>query len=97
MRRMFARLGEISRNTAVPVLVAYLALIEIDAARVRDIVEENGLLFLDVSSSFKDRNIEDYMILIGDAHPNERAHKIFADRIYGALTEERLLPPHEGR
>ena len=60
--------------------------------QVREIVTENGFPFVDTSSSFVDTEVKDFSIFHPlDSHPNWKANRIFADKLYDFLVGEQLL------
>jgi hypothetical protein len=89
MKRIFSKIGTISKEKNIPVVVAYLSN-ENPAPRtqlVKRIVTEKGLHFIDATTSFHGTNISDYRIYAIDSHPNGKANKIFAETIYNYLKD----------
>jgi len=87
MKRIFSKIGTISKEKNIPVVVAYLSK-ENPVPRtqlVKRLVTEKGLHFIDVTTSFHGANVSDYRIYAIDFHPNGKANKIFADTIYNYL------------
>jgi len=54
---------------------------------------KNSFIFFDTSEYFpEDMNTGDYILYRGDNHTNDRANRVFADALYGFLTEKKLVP-----
>ncbi len=96
----FSRIGDFSTDNGIPVVVAYLwhsprdrPILEKMVADGQPIIREmatgNGLHFVD--ASFEPERRSDVRIYALDNHPNARAHRVFADRIYDHLIATRLL------
>jgi hypothetical protein len=96
MKEMFARMQALSKEVNVPIVIAFLANRQIGTEKiglVGKLAEENGLLFVDVSSSFAGTKVKDYSIHHPiDSHPNGKANRIFADQIHSFLIGEELVP-----
>jgi lysophospholipase L1-like esterase len=58
-----------------------LAYDPIRVAHIKELAEKNGLLFLDVSEFFQDKNLFKYIVNELDPHPNGKANQIFAERL----------------
>lgn len=90
-----AKLGEISRETGIPVVVAR---IEYDTRppgpaeiKVERQVKEEGMRYVDTRQAFSNEEPGQFWAGRGDRHPNPRAHAIFADVIEAYLKAEGLL------
>ena len=55
---------------------------------VAEVSENNGAVVLDLFPAVKGCHPPDLWIGLTDSHPNELAHRIFADEIYGFFKEE---------
>jgi hypothetical protein len=88
MKRIFSKIGTISKEKNIPVVVAYLSYRQTPRTQlVKRIVTEKGFHFIDVTTSFHGTNVSDYRIYAIDSHPNGKANKIFADTIYNYLKD----------
>ncbi|MBP0018497.1 MAG: SGNH/GDSL hydrolase family protein [Cyanobacteria bacterium SBLK] len=88
MSRLFLKMRDYSQEYDIPIVVVYLSHIynEIYVKNLRELVESNSLNFIDASLTFKDiPNLNQYLIYLTDSHPNNKANRIFADRIYKYL------------
>jgi hypothetical protein len=90
---MLSRIGAFSVEHGVPVLIVHLAVRPANYARLQKAADDNGIYFLDVSYLFGDKKLMKHIIYPIEAHPNAKAHKMYADRINDYLTEMKLLPP----
>ncbi len=72
-------------------LVFYMDLVydPIRVAQIRLLAEKNDLLFLDVSESFQDKNLFEYIVNELDPHPNGKANQIFADKLSSYILANR--------
>ena len=96
MKEMFSKISAIGKERNIPVLVVFLSHIPestLKVAEVENIVKSEGLSFLNVTTSFDYKKFAEYKFNIFDGHPNDKANKIFADRIYDYLIENNLLQP----
>jgi lysophospholipase L1-like esterase len=89
-------MGDIHRRTGIPICVAFLnyysaGLREVIAA-VRAAAARNDLAFVDVSAAFPPQQLRSYFIYRDDGHPNEEAHRAFADVLLGYLLGAGLIP-----
>lgn len=95
------KLGELSRETGIPVVVVRLAFDPTPStARERVLerrVRENGMFYLDTRSAFRGMDPRQFWILELDPHPNREAHAIFADVLEDFLRRHELVGPREGR
>ena len=92
LTRVFSELSDLGRTEDIPIVVVYLANHRSNYRPIQDLASANGIEhFLDVSAAFRDTNLNDYRILPIDNHPNARAHRVFADRIYEYLVRHDLL------
>ena len=92
---VITKLGEISRETGIPVVVVRL---EIDpegpSSAERAIerrVEAEGLFYVDTRHAFRAKKPRDFWIYELDPHPNCEAHAIFADVLEDFLRTHDLL------
>lgn len=90
MEKMFAKMHEFSKKHNIPIVVIYLSIREKDSKPIESLIKRNKFFSFDAASSI--RGSSDYRIYPIDDHPNAEAHKIFADRIYNFLIENKLLP-----
>ena len=91
-RNYFSKMGIFSKENNIPIVVVFLARRPFKHSKLTEkLTIDSGLYFLDVSSSFKGKNLKDYKIYAIDNHPNGKANKIFAERIYDYLDEMSLL------
>jgi hypothetical protein len=92
---VISKLGEIRRETGIPVVIMRLSLNPIERFPVEIDVEQRarseGLLYLDTRSAFRGMNPTDFWIHEFDPHPNAQAHAIFADVLDDLLRTHRLL------
>ena len=85
MQEMLARMGELSRQRNLPILVAYLSYrtdFDVRPELVQRLVVDNGLDFFDVSQAFDGKNRKQFRIYLTDSHLNVDAHRIFAESLY---------------
>jgi hypothetical protein len=82
-QQVVAKLGEISRELHLPVVVVRL---EYDPGpptalehRLEARVLREGMLYLDTRSAFRGERPQDFWIHELGPHPNRRAHALFAD------------------
>jgi lysophospholipase L1-like esterase len=91
------RLGEISRRTGIPLLIAFLAYNSHGYGEVigalREITAREGLLFFDTSTVFPPDSSTRYWIYPADGHPNRAAHRVFADTLFEHLLGSHLVHP----
>lgn len=92
MAERFAQIAGLGRREDLPVLVAYLSNRVRDPSLVKRLVETEGMGFVDVSRRFQGKPLADYVIYRADGHPNEAAHRIFAEGILDHLVESSMLP-----
>ncbi len=74
----------------MPVLLAYLDNREHPAAdieKIRAIGTRHGFFFVDTTTEFIGKNIDDYSIHLLDSHPNAEANLMFARTIYTAIQQ----------
>jgi hypothetical protein len=92
---VLTRLGEVSLETGVPVVLVRLAYDDVTATRVEREVEARArvakLHYLDTRSAFRGTNQREFWVGRRDRHPNSRAHAIFADPIADFLYDEGLI------
>jgi len=92
---VIGKLGEISRETEIPIVVTRLELEPRPPAPVERRLERsvgaNGMYYVDTREAFAGSDPRDYWIYELDPHPNARAHTIFADLIEDFLQREGLL------
>ena len=91
----FRQLGEITKEHKLPVVIAYLITYDQGEER-RDIVarlaREQGLWFVDSTPYFRGKEVRKYLFIPElDEHPNEKAHKIYADMLYDFFRKEHML------
>jgi hypothetical protein len=92
LARVFSELAELGRTEDIPIVMVYLSNQPANYKPVQEIALANGIEhFVDTSASFRGTELEDYRILPIDNHPNARAHRIFAERIYEYLVRHDLL------
>ena len=97
MSKQFRRLAEIQSHQELPVIVAYLSHRtgvgrSRAASELAELLGRAGLRFVDTTPAFAGTDVREHMIYAIDWHPNMKAHRIFADRIYAYLRAEVLLP-----
>jgi hypothetical protein len=89
------RLGEITAETGIPIVVVRLAFhgpkqhpidLEIEAQ-----IQKHRMHFLSTRDAFEGLTIKDLWIYRVDPHPNAIAHEIFADVIASFLRSNHLL------
>jgi hypothetical protein len=94
-RSVIERLGEMSTETGIPIVLALLYLNashELPAAgRVVEEARARGLYFVNTAPAFEGRRPQDLWIYPMDPHPNREAHEIFARVIGRFLRENDLL------
>jgi hypothetical protein len=91
MEEMFAQLGELSREHDLPILVVYLTYRtdrDVRPELIRRLAEDNGLGFHDVSGAFEGTDPKKFRIFLTDGHPDEVAHRTFADELYEDLRDK---------
>jgi len=90
LEKYFGEIGDLSRETRVPVVVTYLSLEPRDFRPIQRLAEENRLFFADASYPFRGKDLSEYIIYKIDPHPSAKGHQLFADAIYDSLvsTEE---------
>ena len=59
---------------------------------VENLSKDNGGLVLNLFPFLKGSNPPELWVGITDSHPNEKAHQIYADRIYEFLKKENIVP-----
>ena len=91
LRHYLERLGNLSREASVPVVVVLLDIAVVRSRFLEKALRENQLYFLNSTLAFKGRPYGDYIINPLDSHPNGAANKIFAGEIYAYLRETNLL------
>ncbi len=92
LEKVFDELAALGEAEDIPVVLLYLSNQEENYKPIEELALANGIEhFLDVSSAFRGTNLSDYRILPIDNHPNTKAHRIFADRIYEYLVQKDLL------
>ena len=92
MNKIFSKMHDTSQENNIPIVVIYLSYWQRESKPIEELVTANGLLFVDVSSSFVAAKVSDYAIYHPiDSHPNGKANRIFADKIYNFLIERKLL------
>jgi hypothetical protein len=99
MDEIFARLSRVARETGVPVVVAAIE----HTTRRLDLLAElaasagaHGLPFIDAVEPFARAGRPYACAHPLDCHPNAWAHKVFADTIYDALIDRRLVETARG-
>jgi len=84
----------ISENSHVPICIVVLDYeywrYDLLSEGISTLVEKNDLCYSNTLPYFKDTNAEDMAIFKIDYHPNEKAHKIFAESILEGLKEQFL-------
>jgi hypothetical protein len=89
------RLAEISRVTAIPVVIARLDFMNFAEAevdwRLRREAERLGLHYVDTRDAFRDTDPRSLWISELDPHPDARAHALFARVIEAYLREQALI------
>ena len=91
---MFSDFARFGKEHSIPVVVAYLANGPVDPRfreRVGEIAAETDLSFVDASIPLEGVDPSDYRLFDIDSHPNDRANRVFADRIYDQLKALGLL------
>jgi lysophospholipase L1-like esterase len=105
LRAAFGAIAETARVARVPVIVAYLANRPSDKSTVRQLALENDLEWVNAGRAITSTGMDlrDYSTYYPmDTHPNEAAHRAFAEAIYefiaarNAPTETRGFPTGEG-
>lgn len=96
MEDVFSRIRRIAEDNSLQVVVAYIDVLPTDDDAVRRIVEADGMRFVNATTPFEGTNPRDFRIYRGDSHPNAKANRIFADRIYELLVSEKLLTAKDG-
>ena len=92
LARVFSELASIGDAEDIPMVIVYLWNQPTNYQPIEKLALSNGIEhFLDVSSAFRQTQLDDYRILPIDNHPNAKAHQIFADRIYEYLVRNDLL------
>jgi lysophospholipase L1-like esterase len=62
--------------------------------KIRNMLDSKGISRVDLFDDFRGRDPNRMQVEPGqDAHPNEIAHRIAADRIYATLVERKFIPP----
>lgn len=89
---MFDKLGAVSQQEDIPVVVVFLwhrynQYWRTYSKQLAKMVTSRGIHFIDVSTPFKGKDLAEYVIHPLDPHPNARANRIFAERLYGYLRE----------
>ncbi len=89
IEKNFKRLGEISKDNNVPILVAVTPIFEFKSEApyawqnindwIKTLSEKNHLEFLDLHSGFASLNSSD--VNLDDVHPNQKGHQIIADEL----------------
>ena len=84
---MFSEVSDFSEQNDIPIVVVYLDVFynEKFADRLEEIVLKKDLYFVNASLPFKGQGYDEYIIYPIDSHPNEKAHRIFADVLYDYL------------
>ena len=59
---------------------------------VEELSKNNGAEVLNLFPSVKGQDPSSLWIGITDSHPNEKAHRIYADEIYEFIMKQRLVP-----
>ncbi len=100
MSSMFSLITAIGRENDIPIVVVFLSHRYGEkrfrqAAELREIVRDHGLLFVDTTPAFEATDFDDYTIYAIDKHPNGKANQLFADRVYAYLRERKLLEPRQ--
>jgi len=92
---VISKLGEISRETGIPIVVVRIELDSKEPSPVERALERRvlaeGMFYLDTRSAFRGMNPSDFWIYELDPHPNRYAHAIFADSIENFLRAHDLL------
>jgi hypothetical protein len=92
MSNIFSKMRTISVDNSIPIIVVYLSNRRREFKSVEEVVMANRLLFVDASSSFEGTKVSDYAIYHPiDSHPNGKANRIFAEKIYNFLIERKLI------
>ena len=101
MTQIFSEMSDFSEQNNIPIVVIYLDVFynEKFANRLEEIVLKNDLYFVNASTPFKGQGYDEYIIYPIDSHPNEKAHRIFADVLYDylLLDENRNLLNRESK
>jgi hypothetical protein len=93
--RQFRRLGLISRNVNVPVLVVVLPIFSWEGKsypwldihfRIRELCIDNGLLFLDLFPPLRRYGLKE--LSLTKWHPNKLGHRIIAESIAAFLLDK---------
>ena len=87
MTQVFSEMDDFSEQNDIPIVVVYLDVFynEKFADRLEEIVLKKDLYFVNASLPFKGQGYDEYIIYPIDSHPNEKAHRIFADVLYDYL------------
>ncbi len=93
MQNLFTQIQQMSVRDGVPVVVLNISQVynRRKSRALETIVSAAGLHFKDLTVAFRGAAIRDYRIYKIDAHPNNRAHRIFADETYAYLRAKRLI------
>jgi hypothetical protein len=93
--QVVAKLGEISRERGLPVVVVRLEYDPRSPTTLEHALEarvlEEGMLYLDTRAAFRGARPQDFWIHELDPHPNRRAHARFADVLEEFLKSRGLL------
>ena len=92
MSDIFSKMNAYSKEHNIAVVIVYLSHRYNEYSRkyskeLRKIVKGSGLNYIDVSLPFRKTNFNEYKIHTLDAHPNGKANRIFADKIYARLNK----------
>lgn len=96
LTQVLTEIGDFGREEHIPIVLASLGYYSLNSALVallEEHEEKNDFVFFDTSGAFPENmREEDYILYRGDNHTNDRANRVFADALYGFLTEKKLVP-----
>jgi hypothetical protein len=87
IEKRFKGIRQFCEQEKIKVSVIYLSNLykPKEASHVELISKNMGFKFVDTSCSFKETSIADYSVNIFDAHPNDKANKIFGEALFNLL------------
>ena len=95
---LFRGLNSISKEYDIPVSVVvlnhYNRLLDAYSSieKVRELAMAEKLFFVDTGRRFiESKDLQNRVLNLCDRHPDEKAHKVFAEIIYGYLTEHNIF------
>jgi hypothetical protein len=91
-REMFRQYRLIGLENDIPIVMAYLHMPTLRDKFAFQLAGENDLPFVDTADRFDDSRTGDYVVNPIDGHPNNIAHRIYADAIYEYMLKQNLLP-----